>query len=231
MLQEPGSQPTVGRITRLSVAASGGHRVADDVTPNDSQRFAALRRSSQQVDASVHLPSFDLDVHVRIAIGRVRHRCERATEWPSRPSRRKAPSASSSSRRPAAKSRPILPCAPPSRAHERMRQPTMEHATRQTRSAYRARWAICRLATSALMRRRPKLGLRTTQRTLAAHHRTTRSWTLHELNHESGLSVPGLQHTLLLLELDGRIRYSSGRVDRVAPRRGIGKGQGNRPAS
>ena len=168
-------------------------------------------------------------------LGRLCQTRRRSKRWPSRPSRpsrRKAPSASSSSRRPAAKSRPILPCALPSRAHERMRQPTMEHATRTDEVSI-----PCALGDMPAR----NLGFDETATQVGSSNdpsaRLLRiigrrgGWTLHELNHESGLSVPELQHTLLLLELDGRIRYSSGRVDRVAPRRGIGKGQGDRPAS
>jgi hypothetical protein len=42
-----------------------------------------------------------------------------------------------------------------------------------------------------------------------------RHWTPDELCEQSGLSFPELQHALLLLELDGRIRRASGLVDPV----------------
>lgn len=42
-------------------------------------------------------------------------------------------------------------------------------------------------------------------------------WTLDELEHESGLSVPDLQYELLLLELGGRVRRTSGWIEPVRP--------------
>jgi len=46
-------------------------------------------------------------------------------------------------------------------------------------------------------------------------------WTLDELAHESGLTVPKLQHALLVLELEGRIRRASGWIE--VPRRSRGR--------